>query len=491
MIVDVLEGMLDANAFSTEALHSKNLRHKKQRIFSPHIDVPHLAAWHQQRAGRRWCSQVLSHVEKAPCQAGQIDKPAPKRRKRGSGGAWRAFLHDREAHGVARGKFQEGLSHIYNNLSPNTKQKYVKMGQDATRVGKLGGKAFGSMRASSSGKCPSSVTRLASVLELHLALGVSPSTSEIEAFIAQPTCPLSQHALDVLAKALVYRLREAKKEEGFQKTWVEETLEGLGAAHSDVVRDMLAVTPALEGVRSLATRQPHGDVLYLNVVAKELELASVSTRGSASDWERLHVGLQATAMREEAAAARISNCCKAGVCMCTAEGRLSSSLYVRSWRILKAALPNKTQWSERVLAGLVLLRWSPTDEQGLHDVHDLFTHISMQLYKPVRSTFTEMEALGENRFRAKTVEQPDTGRDLLALYTHRQWCRMLCLEVPWTLSVWLLDSGALAVNRAVPELNIVTAREADIPPQVVWQGRGVEMAAPPEVLTHCQLPHIF
>ena len=135
--------MLDANNFSCERLHSKNLRLSKMRVNTVPLDVAFLGAHHQAFAGPKWVGCLHSRLadrqhpsQHGPChkstasasstpRPGQLQgsaedvserkdssAPSQKKRKRGGGGAFRAFLHE------AKVQFKgQNLAEAYRNLS--------------------------------------------------------------------------------------------------------------------------------------------------------------------------------------------------------------------------------------------------------------------------------------------------------------------------------------------------------------------------------------
>ena len=117
---------VDGHTFSTERLHSRNLRHNKQRVQTFQSDIAWLAAQHVSHSGPAWCKRMMEVVnrqkqasappakrrkkrcnEEAEVGGGRSVRPTsvadadgalqqnkPKKMKRpGGGGPWRAFLH--------------------------------------------------------------------------------------------------------------------------------------------------------------------------------------------------------------------------------------------------------------------------------------------------------------------------------------------------------------------------------------------------------------
>ena len=121
--------------FSTERLHSKNLRRCRARL-THQPDVKHLGLSHADSACLAWAqiqnpSQTQSddskgrgrprkHSDKA------TDKPSTRK---GAGGPWRAFVHSRLGGRPFSGPDIQALAVAYHNLSPVEREHFNQLGE--------------------------------------------------------------------------------------------------------------------------------------------------------------------------------------------------------------------------------------------------------------------------------------------------------------------------------------------------------------------------
>ena len=129
-----LATMIEGNTFTTERLHSRNLRQMARRVQAKAMDITQLAWHHVATPGPFWLpSTPLTDQKKRkrgrPKKAeGRARKLTKQNRPKlvGGGGAWRAFLHERA------GQFKTGdltaLAAEYHALSPEEWQRFQMLG---------------------------------------------------------------------------------------------------------------------------------------------------------------------------------------------------------------------------------------------------------------------------------------------------------------------------------------------------------------------------
>ena len=140
-----------ANTFSVERLHSKNLRAAVARM-THKPDVEHLSLLHSAFAAPRWLpSRPEKSGEKKMASSGkrkrrkledddagaqapvetqgrEHDAQPRKVRRTGGGGAWRAFVHTRSGKQKLTRESATALSIAYASLTPEEKMRYKQLG---------------------------------------------------------------------------------------------------------------------------------------------------------------------------------------------------------------------------------------------------------------------------------------------------------------------------------------------------------------------------
>ena len=71
-----------------------------------------------------------------------VDDAVTRPSRRGGGGAWRAFLHERGRHKKVSGQGTKELAREYRNLSREEKARFAEMGRQATLAHRMGGTTF-------------------------------------------------------------------------------------------------------------------------------------------------------------------------------------------------------------------------------------------------------------------------------------------------------------------------------------------------------------
>ena len=122
--------------YSTERLHSKNLRTKLGRqTHAP--DIEHLALSHAGWAAPSWCEFHAPSISRPDKPRGRprkrprdaVEKGGKQKRRRGGGGPFRAFLHMELKGRSFKADVMQEMKAKYAALTPQQRQRYIELGQ--------------------------------------------------------------------------------------------------------------------------------------------------------------------------------------------------------------------------------------------------------------------------------------------------------------------------------------------------------------------------
>eukprot|EP00971_Amphidinium_carterae_P103369 2046509-Amphidinium_carterae.1 len=143
--------LLVGSTFSTERTHSKNARRVRVAAHTNVKSIENMALSHVGAARPAWMQRALeSHGQKRKkgdiqfplaaathsdrnATAGSADTTAVGEKRRGGGGAWRAFLHYRVHHLGEHNDFKK-LGQQYAELQPHEKQWYKELGAQGVHL---------------------------------------------------------------------------------------------------------------------------------------------------------------------------------------------------------------------------------------------------------------------------------------------------------------------------------------------------------------------
>ena len=145
-------GMMDANTFSVEQLHSQNARRIWSRTMTARMSLHQTSVFHAGKAAPSYVEGV-AEFDSTPSSSSRKHKRADddeaikkqQKKRKGGGGTWRAFVHldslSRE-HGVD-GNFKHlNLKERYLNMSDDLRQRCEELGKQATRLHAVGQVGF-------------------------------------------------------------------------------------------------------------------------------------------------------------------------------------------------------------------------------------------------------------------------------------------------------------------------------------------------------------
>ena len=383
-----LQVELSTNTYSTECLHSKNLRRQKSRVLTNPTDLPQLSLWHQATAMPSWAhgldvgdKALQGHSSKGRKRKGAQSAPKDEdalaalraqhegeeadaaaasvaatdqakststgdtrhssKRKRGGGGGARAFIHMAAARGELKGHqgFPRHLFEQYRNLSDEEAQVYIDIGKKATSARKVGGQAFPTRKANLA-FAPSSTKCAESERQPH------PTTAdELLARIQALKCDVRQK-----------QLQKSKEGEDAGECTAEEdsaALQAFSAQRLPQLQNFLL--SSTDGIKKYAVPGVTASL------ALGLEARSCSVSGSmealAAEWEASHVGIHSAPLGRVQAEKALP-CSVAGFCVCRGYGRWIALFLSKAMQTLKAACPPSSDMRELLMNGRILLLWS-------------------------------------------------------------------------------------------------------------------------------------
>ena len=140
-ILSAMAALIQTSTYSTERLHSVNLRRSKTRVHARRMSAAEIAKKHASAAAPTW---LLKHVLEPsqpkvagkrgrPCETKHDeqaqDQPVAKKKRPGAGGAFRAFMHVNARNQRLSRELCADLAEQYRQLSPQQKDYYVRLGQ--------------------------------------------------------------------------------------------------------------------------------------------------------------------------------------------------------------------------------------------------------------------------------------------------------------------------------------------------------------------------
>ena len=434
---------LDTNTFSTERLHSANLRHQQARIQTHGIELPDLAAVHTCLAGPAWMRSFEQTCESEGA-AGERHHPQPSMRLRrhtlvrkrpaarrrkgnktgkrrpGAGGPWRAFIHDKKLKGQFRG-FTAELGAEYKQLSPQKRAHLADLGLRGTLAHRLGVRAFP--------KPPPQPSEQSS----HSAL---PAAGNGSGGSVPAAAPATRAPASPIA--------------GVKQT-VKDFKQQLSSQPDDLrLRDLDALTNECAALllhhhnNSMPLCQPYcppsDAATYMcapawatsvHDIGCQINAATVVDRmvqsgqkfsllDGAVSWQRKHLGAF-TRPFPEPQAPQASSCFKAGVCHCGRDLVWRRRFQMQAAAVVKRLFIAGSKARERLTSGRSILWWAAASGD-----FDQYTHVSLQYLKPWRPTFTLLQRVAQDEFRIR-------GRDgAVFLQSFLEFTFDLTMDVAWS-----------------------------------------------------------
>ena len=129
-VVAAIELMVATTTYSTERLHSKNARASSRRIQTHTADIATIALPHMSYAGPSWTAEgrELKRKRKRPNMPDR-EEAQPRKKRRGGGGAWRAFTHYHLQGRRFSGQDMQHLKRLYGALSVEEKARWEGVGR--------------------------------------------------------------------------------------------------------------------------------------------------------------------------------------------------------------------------------------------------------------------------------------------------------------------------------------------------------------------------
>ena len=131
----VVAERLQLTTYSTERLHSCNLRRAKARAMTHTADLPHLALQHMATSSPPWRPTPEQSKSKNNAKRGRgrppkhADAHGKTKTKRGGGGTWRAFVLTRLGSQKFSAQIMRQLSVEYRALQPEERVRFSRLGR--------------------------------------------------------------------------------------------------------------------------------------------------------------------------------------------------------------------------------------------------------------------------------------------------------------------------------------------------------------------------
>ena len=550
-----LMSMSDGHTYSTERAHSRNLRHSKLRVQTHRVDLAWLSAPHQHAACAPWAPElhpqdnVLGLGARARRGAkrkrrgvrqvvagGNVEIPepdpdrdvvlgaraeeeaelqaggAPRRvKRRGAGGAWRAFLH-----GTGLQASPEAAA-AYRNLSEERMAFFSNLGQQGTAAARTGLMGFGGMgggaqaplRQPPQQQCANNgIFKPAenNMFQEPLTLKQKVDVETLQRFITHCqeqgldiegadadlrllqrlsavygealTTPAQPYSLEVFCKlSNSWKRAKRKKQADIDGdarhrqqliSFNEQTLPGLRAVHAHMRGvDQIsypAYCPSLSASMTCSAAPPTGNFNELS-----------------DAWIQRHQGILAGSGVDNRFAGNPrappqSPCLKAGRCICRGQGRLERIIAVRLSASLKRLFPPGAERHDKLAGGLVIMCLTGLapehvdGEEGAEapEAARFFAHISLMYLNPWRPTVVLLEQQTEGVFVAKSDANGwPACRTVLDLVSSMDVLKL------WSLQILEVDPHRDSTILAT-DFGTLRASVSDKPAEVVWRGLQAE-----------------
>ena len=162
--LQVVGQMADTDTASTERLHSVNQRRAKFQVWTHRPDLASMSSWFLSNGHCRQTTDFSLHRGRSGSDTRAIDGGSgsgavlpvdQKKKSRGGGGAWRAYVHVHAKDRIMDGPAWSELARGYRSLSPAGRKRYDEMGDSAADVHRAGARSLGARERGTSRSVPS------------------------------------------------------------------------------------------------------------------------------------------------------------------------------------------------------------------------------------------------------------------------------------------------------------------------------------------------
>ena len=492
---------------------------------------------------RMYLSLVLceaSHREHAHHEPEEAE-PVAKRRKRGGGGAWRAFVHA-ESSGK---KFNAGrmveLKNDYAALTEEERQHYRYLGSQATALHKADATSFPS-HSSRAARARRTHRREArereaagpreDLLQLRAAVLTGESVTLPESFLAFLQSNASGAGSDedwpfhVFDQAIFTMSRSLRLEARTVRHGApdQSCREGLSQQAMAGGKDLLVGRRRLQELHGAQWLAPPSAAPTLSMAfsaercpelvrltpssSSVLEHQAASATELSASWKQRHLGVQATdcpqvppfRTRDQS-----SLCWKAGVCRCKGSGRWLNQFYIALREYVRGLCADVT-FKQDLTQGWVVLLWSGCPETSGNALAasssssssmpaatatQIWTHVALQYLQPWKPTLVEMRVISPDG-DARSQNMSDLGDGPLQLCVRttatgepRMWSvwqflETLNQELQWKVEAWRL-SARLCPSHFNGSVTVFRVPEVA---RVIWLGPSQRQNPAPGVPVH-------
>ena len=551
--------MSDGHTLSTERAHSRNLRCSKQRVQTHKIDLPWLASQQQHSATPPWAFEVQHTARPRATEAkprarkrkrrqeqdavgmqNGPDLPVPdaehgcaaagreggrgdeghegrRVKKRGAGGAWRAYLHgtgQKACAAAARG---------YRSLSEESRAFFVELGRQGTAAARTGIMAFGGVGV---GAQRPGQAEAAQLPEDANAFVFKPRPHNNMLFTT-PLCMRQKKDVETLCQLLQQGRREQEAAQSVEeehmcqlqrmvhmfgdsfrrpaqpyslevlsklcsswkkaRTKTQRAHDADAGGRSDKQKLIAYNEQSLERLQGL---YPHmAGVTHISfpafcpAVSSSMSCSASPPQSNfqtlSDDWVKRHSGVLASSVAEKYAGGNYkatpqSTCRTAGKCVCRGAGKVHRSMAFKIDGLLKQWFPRGPARQEKLVGGLVVLSFSVAPDDGDEGeaapdhICSLFAHVSLMYLSPWRATLTLLEKKDEGSF---TVQSDPNGWP--ACRTMLDLVSAMRVDKAWSLQVLLVDAHRDSTI-AAEDFCTLRAAACEKPAEVFWRGERAE-----------------
>ena len=293
--------------------------------------------------------------------------------KRGAGGGWRAFVHEKMRGTKGTANAFKDLAVQYRALSAIEKQRYDRLGAAATTASKEGRVSFPAASSSASymrrKKCPQAPV------------------------IQKPRRQLD----DAIAEKVRFTCQEDRAKAKLKRAELQEELRCL-QRFTQGTRDILRKHRLLESAGVTWQAFPHSTLALLAMVTADklqgTRFLQAPVGQQQSHWMKQHRGIleqsahSLTALTvEQQRLARPRRCFLVGTCLCRGVGFMWARVSARLKTMIDATPTHRLALME----GEIILEWVAVEEGNDRIVYS--THIPLMYLRPWRPTFALVKAV--------------------------------------------------------------------------------------------------
>lgn len=421
------------------------------------------------------------------CLSRSYPLQALKRKRRGGGGAQRAFFSkELKSRGLRLNMpgVCSALHAEYRALNATQKAEFRRQGLEASRRWRRGERSsFGTMSRRRERARREHAVRLAVCQRLQTT---SPEETALAlAGLAIRECGKGPTEGQAFNKALRLARSQLRLHGKASRDAERDDLRRLQAwkakEGSDLVTSLFSAMGENvdEELKDFFVAEPGRWTSRLHLVVKGSALSDVAAfiaKDAKSNlkptlkelWHSKHMAIMEAAclpLAGKESRAEPSLCSTAGVCICSPGGKMLKSLVDQFYKVLKLVFPHDgPERKALVKTGLVVCQFFSGEGQGIEQAKDfevpqpdhregeVWLHIGLMYLSPLRATFSglEVEAHAGDAGNDGGVPEKIAGTPTSQYSTDYQALSRLCLRDSWSVRFWVLETGPLPIVTFVP-----------------------------------------